>query len=92
MNTQGQWRGYGNPVVNFLTIAVGIVVFVIALSFGVVLLGLLAVAVVVLASVVSVRVWWLRRKLAKAGQKYAGRTPGGKGVTIESEYEVIDDD
>ncbi len=101
MNTTGPRvaRNYGNPVMNFLTIAAGAVALVLALSFGLVLLGVFAIAAVILGSIVSLRVWWFKRQLAKSGKAPPWEPTRGKdgrskprGVTIESEYEVVKDD
>ncbi len=54
----------GNPLANALVVVVG--VLVIAVSFVLGLVALVATAIV-LAAIIGVRVWWLKRKFG-AGQ------------------------
>lgn len=85
--------GFGNPIANALTIVFGVLAFVVAFSFGIVLLGIFLAVIAVLASIVSVRVWWFRRKLrGQFARSGAPAPPTSKGATIETEYEVLKDD
>ncbi len=84
----------GNPIVNAVTIVLGIIALGVAAVFGFVLLGAFLIAAAVFVSVISLRLWWLRRKLAQ--QPGAGRTARGpasgdnaRQVIIEADYEVV---
>lgn len=86
----------GNPIVNAVTIVLGIAALGVAAVFGFVLFGAFLIAAAVFVSVISLRLWWLRRKLAKSGG--AGRHSAARGtarrddgsVLIDVEYEVLD--
>ena len=85
----------GNPLAQILSLLVLGVVIVGAVIMGAfVLVALLGLAIVGFA-VLSVRGWWLRRKLRVQGRGPDDGGPGrpAKGIRyIEGEYEVVDAD
>jgi hypothetical protein len=92
---QFYFRASGNPLAQFLSLLVLGVVAVAAVVMGAFLLlaflGLAAIGVVVL----SIRGWWIRRKLRQQPPGEGG--PGGPGAAqgthlIEGEYIVIETD
>jgi predicted lipid-binding transport protein (Tim44 family) len=87
-------RGYGirsftfpttNPFLNGVIVVLGFLVLGAAMLLGLVVLAVFLVSLTVLAGVVGLRLWWLRRKLAKRQGEGAARS----GV-IEGEYRVVD--
>ena len=58
---------------------VAVLVIVLGLAFGLVILGLVVAAGLVLA----VRIWWLRRRLRRAGGH-------GGATVVEGEYRVLE--
>ena len=88
-------RGYGttdrsftfpttNPFLNGLIVVLGFLVLGAAMLLGLVVLAVFLVSLFVLAGVVGLRLWWLRRKLAKR------RGEGAASGVIEGEYRVVD--
>ena len=79
----------GNPIANALVIAAGAVVITLALILGFFAFVALGSLVLVSAAVISLRIWWLRRKLAR--QRPAGDDDGNKPVAgvIEGEFRVV---
>lgn len=83
-------RGFpaGNPIANIFVIVVGalaIAVFVVLGFFAFLVLGSI---VAVLAVVVSLRVWWLNRRMRGQPTARNGSTSG----VIEGEFHVVDED
>jgi predicted lysophospholipase L1 biosynthesis ABC-type transport system permease subunit len=89
-------RGYGtgtrsftfpttNPFLNGLVVVLGFLALGAAMLLGLVVLAVFLVSLFVLAGVVGLRLWWLRRKLEKRQGKGTSRS----GV-IEGEYRVVD--
>lgn len=74
-----------NPLLNGLIAVLGFVVLGAAMLLGLVVLAVFIASLIVLGAVVGLRLWWLRRKLARRG----GR-PRESGGVIEGEYRVID--
>ena len=84
-------RGFpvGNPLANVLVVVVGVIVIAASIVLGFFVFVILASAILVLAAVFGVRLWWLRRRIGKS----AGRTTmDGRATvreTIEGEYQVV---
>ena len=86
-------RGFpaGGPIASALVIIVGSLVIAASLVVGFLAFLILGSALLVLAAVVSARLWWLRRKMARdpafraERQSRASRTQ----QTIEGEYRVV---
>ncbi len=74
-----------NPLVNGVMVVLGFLALGAAMLLGLVVLAVFLVSLFVLAGVVGLRLWWLRRKLGKREQGTASRS----GV-IEGEYRVVD--
>ena len=92
---QGHQRGYGaasrtftfpttNPLLNGVMVVLGFLALGAAMLLGLVVLAVFLVSLFVLAGVVGLRLWWLRRKLAKR------RGEGAASGVIEGEYRVVD--
>lgn len=89
-------RGFpaGSPIASALVIIVGALVIAASLVVGFLAFLVLGSVLLVLAAVVSARLWWLRRKMARdpafraAQQSRASRTQ----QTIEGEYHVVLDE
>ncbi len=86
-------RGFpaGNPIANALVIIVGSLVIGASIVLGFVAFVVLSVILMIVAAVVGIRLWWFRRKFAKAGADKGGKPgdpPGPSGV-IEGEYRVV---
>lgn len=81
----------GNPLANVLVVIVGIIVISLSLALGFVVFVGIAGFMLIMAAVVSVRVWWLKRRFAaKVGDK--PRHPPGTAGTIriiEGEYHEV---
>lgn len=82
----------GNPVVQVLSLLVFGVLLIGAILMGAVVLAVVFGLAVLAAAVFSVRLWWLRRKLARRG---GGVRPGdrhGQSELIEVEYTVVSEE
>jgi membrane protein implicated in regulation of membrane protease activity len=84
-------RVSGNPFLQILSLILLGAMLIAAVLLGAVLLtGILAVAGVA-AIVISVRVWWYKRKLRNQPPAQDGGAPPGAGRLIEAEYVVVHD-
>ena len=84
----------GNPQANALVVVVGAIVIAVSFVLGVVAFVALASAILVMAAIIGVRVWWLSRKVG-ARQKYHVNQKGGQATgteIIEGEFRVIGPD
>lgn len=91
MNTQSGKRPLnpGNPLANALVVVVGVLTIAVSLVLGVVAMAILGSIVLVLASIIGIRVWWFKRKIAKQAGKRS-REPDSPGQEIiEGEFRVI---
>jgi len=80
----------GNPLANVLVVIVGAIVIAVSFVLGVVAFVALASALVVMAAIIGVRLWWLNRRLGggRSGNvKQNSANATGKAV-IEGEYRV----
>ena len=80
----------GNPIANILVIIVGALAIGASIVLGFFAFVVLGSIVLVLGAIISLRVWWLKRKLGSTLQEQAGKPPPG-GV-IEGEYHVVKGD
>jgi membrane protein implicated in regulation of membrane protease activity len=78
----------GNPVVQVLALLAFGVALIGAVLMGAVLLAFVFGVAVIAASAFAVRLWWLRRKIAR-GHRKADQRPSGDGRLIEAEYTVL---
>ncbi len=84
----------GNPLANALVVVVGVLVIAVSFVLGLVALVALVTAAIVLAAIIGVRVWWLKRKLG-AGQNYTANHNGESATgseIIEGEFRVVGPD
>ena len=84
----------GNPLANALVVVVGAIVIAVAFVLGVFALVALASAVMVLAAIIGVRVWWLQRKVGAARKNHVNQKggPAADGEVIEGEFRVVGPD
>jgi uncharacterized membrane protein len=84
----------GNPIANALVVLVGIVLIGLSLVLGVVAFLAIGSVVLVMASIIGIRVWWLQRKFIKKAARQGGpiRPPTADGDVIEGEYRVVSRD
>ena len=81
----------GGPIANALVVIVGSLVIAASIFVGFFAFLILGSLLMVLAAVVSIRLWWLRRKLAKGPVPGPSTRAGSPGTpqTIEGEYHVV---
>lgn len=82
----------GNPIANVFVVIIGALAIGASLVLGFFAFIILGSIVLMMAAIISLRVWWLKRKLRAEGgssEKAAGQPPGG---VIEGEYQVVADD
>lgn len=84
----------GGPIASALVILVGSLVIAASLVVGFFAFVILGTLLMIVAAVVSIRLWWLRRKLARdpAFRARHGERPAGTTQTIEGEYRVVIED
>ena len=86
-------RGFraGSPIASALVIIVGSLVIAASIVVGFFAFLILGSLLLVLAAAVSIRLWWLRRTLARApaSRVSTGAGAGGTRQTIEGEYHVV---
>lgn len=93
MNQQFRHRQFpaSNPLANILVVVAGIVIISLSLALGFVVFVGIAGFMLVMAVVVSIRAWWLKRRFfAQAGSDKV-RQPGGEETIriIEGEYHEV---
>lgn len=86
-------RGFpaGNPLANVLVIVVGSLVIAASIVLGFFVFVVLGSALVILAAILAVRLWWFRRRIANTEGLAASRQrrDADRGETIEGEYRVV---
>jgi membrane protein implicated in regulation of membrane protease activity len=86
-------RGFpaGSPLASALVIIVGALAIAASIVVGFFAFVILGSLLLVLAAVVSIRLWWFRRKMTRnpAFQASANARPTGAQETIEGEYHVV---
>jgi len=88
----------GNPIANAITIILGVLTLVVAFAFGFVLLTGFLIVAAVFVSFISLRLWWLSRKLRREGaDEFSVREDPGhrgavQGYVIDAEYRVLEED
>ena len=82
----------GNPIANVLVIIVGALAIGASIVLGFFAFVIVGSIVLIMASIIGLRVWWLKRK-------FGGQIPSGNekyrsqaGGVIEGEFKVVDDD
>jgi len=81
-----------NPLVQILSLIVFGVLLVGAVIMGAFVLVVVLGLAVIAAAVFSVRLWWIRRKLERAGAFDAAHREGEEHTVIEGEFEVLESD
>jgi hypothetical protein len=81
----------GSPIASALVIIVGSLVIAASIVVGFFAFMILGSLLMLLAAVVSIRLWWLRRKFASDPRfrEQAGHRPHGAPQTIEGEYRIV---
>lgn len=86
-------RGFqtGNPFASALVIVVGSLAIAASIVVGFFAFMIVGSLLVVLAAIVSIRLWWLRRKMARdpAFRAQSSEREGVTQQTIEGEYHVV---
>jgi uncharacterized iron-regulated membrane protein len=81
-----------NPLLQALYFLVGVVILIGALFMSAVILVVVLGLAVILGIVIYIRVWWLKRKLARSrGNSAAGPSTRSESEVIEVEYTVINE-
>jgi len=79
-----------NPLVQVASLLLFGLVVIGAVVMGAVILALVLGLALIGAIAFSLRVWWLRRKFARAAAEQGYRDPGTSGRLIEAEYTVVE--
>jgi len=83
----------GNPLANALVIIVGVLAIAISFVIGVFALFALLAAVMILAAIIGIRVWWFNRKarkhMATGDSASASTATRSEQSVIEGEYRVV---
>jgi predicted lipid-binding transport protein (Tim44 family) len=85
----------GNPLANALVVLVGIVLIGLSLVLGIVAFIAIGSVVLVMASIIGIRVWWMQRRFRRQAGGQSGPTAppsSADGDLIEGEYRVISRD
>ena len=82
----------GNPIANALVVVVGALVIGASVVLGFFAFLVLASIVLVLGAVISLRVWWLNRKLGRSARSSASAGQTTQTKVIEGEYHVVKGD
>ena len=93
MNKQFQNKQFpaGNPLANLLVVIAGALIVGVSVVLGVFAIITLGGLVLILAAVIGVRVWWMKRKMRKqfaSGVSEQSSKPGSVEI-IEGEYHEI---
>ena len=81
----------GSPIASALVIIVGSLAIAASIVVGFFAFVILGALLLVLAAVVSIRLWWFRRQVARdpAFRAPRGANTGDSRRTIEGEYHVV---
>jgi len=81
----------GNPIASALVIVVGALVIAASIVVGFFAFVILGSLLMIVAAVISIRLWWLRRSMARnpAFQAPPDGRPAATQQTIEGEYHVV---
>ena len=87
-------RGFsaGNPIANALVVIVGALAIAASIVLGFVAFVVLGSVILVLAAIVSIRIWWFNRRLRRRGTGPGGPEQQPPGGVIEGEYHVVKGD
>ena len=81
----------GNPLANALVIIAGIIVIALSLALGFIVFVGIAGFMMVMAAVITVRAWWLKRKFGahKGSDQSTSSTRNETHRVIEGEYQEV---
>ena len=80
----------GNPLANLLVIVAGVVFIGISVLLSVFAFALLGVVILVAATIIGLRVWWLNRRLGRRTKSDTGRrSETRRPDVIEGEYREV---
>ncbi len=81
----------GGPIASALVVIVGSLVIAATIVVGFFAFLFLGSLLLVLAAIVSIRLWWIRRRVAKGPASGVSTGQAGDAVpqTIEGEYHVV---
>ena len=81
----------GHPVANAIVIIVGTLVIAASIVVGFFAFVIVFAALMVLAAVIGIRLWWLRRKMGSGAEYSSGGNADSVAhrQTIEGEYRVV---
>lgn len=82
----------GSPLANLLVIVAGALTIAVSVVVGFVALVALAGFVLIVAVVISVRTWWLRRKMARNDDQAPDARSQQPSAVIEGEFKVLGKD
>ena len=82
----------GNPIANALVVVAGVLAIAASVVLGFFAFVALSAVILIAASIIGIRVWWLKRKIHDSPElsRTAGRT--APDSVIEGEYRVIGED
>lgn len=88
----GSFGASQNPLIQGVSLLVGAVLLIGAVVLGAFLLAIAIGVGLVFALIILGRIWWIKRKLARAGRGTGGAgREQSDGRVIEVEYTVIDE-
>jgi len=82
----------GNPIANVLVVIAGALAIGASIVLGFFAFLVLGGIVLVLGAIISLRVWWFKRKLRNQPGMGQRQDPGPPGGVIEGEYHVVKGD
>ncbi len=80
----------GNPVANGLVMVAGLAAIAASIIIGFFAFVVLGSALLVLAAIFGIRLWWYRFKLRRAGNVSRPHASGNDPSMIEGEYTVVE--
>lgn len=97
MNADSNFRNrhlpYSNPLANALVIVVGVIAIAVSFVIGIFALFALVAAIMILAAIIGIRVWWFNRKIQNrmvdGDAVSTTAAPQPEQAVIEGEYRVI---
>jgi predicted lipid-binding transport protein (Tim44 family) len=80
-----------NPLANLLVVVVGIIVISVSLALGFVVFVGIASFILVMAAIVTIRVWWAKRRFGakKRGEAEQTSKPPPANQVIEGEFTEV---
>ena len=85
-----QSQGAIRPLTRALLSLLVVLIAVVAVLFGVVIIAIVIAIAIILLAFLSIRAWWLQRKLRLHVHPRHRRQHRDRGVTLEGEYTVED--